>query len=1004
MNRLTDSPKRKIRSLSDWVTQIGIVFFLFFYSVTYAQILKRAEYFFDTDPGKGNGTSLSITQAASINQTFNLNINSLATGVHTLNIRFLDSNGHWSLFATRTFFIVNLPTVVSATTIKRAEYFFDTDPGTGNGKPLTITPGNPQTNTFIIGLGSLTPGFHQLAFRYQDNLGHWSLFLNRTFYIVPPIVSLNATTVKRAEYFFDTDPGVGLAKPLTITPANPQNNSFVIPISSLTPGFHQLAIRYQDNLGHWSLFANRTFYIVPPAVTVNATTLKRAEYFFDTDPGVGAAKPLTITPANSQNNSFAIPVSSLSPGFHQLAIRYQDNLGHWSTFMNRSFYVIPGTVVTKTLQRLEYFIDSPDPGFGAAKSVSITPAATINQPFVVDLSSLAAGNHTLNVRTKDSQGYWSTIISSPFTIVNCTPPGAPVVPPVSNCGTGTVNLVASGATGSQVYRWYATASSSSILFTGATYVTPTLSKDTSYYATIYDPSTTCESNRTKATVAIVTIPKPVLNLTGTLSVCGNKPQTLIAPPGFTTYLWSNGLTTQQITVTASGSYTVKVGNGVCVSPASDPFVLTINPLPAQPTINATGGGTLCGGGTVTLSVPAGFAAYSWSSGQTTSSIAVNSPGQFYVTVTDGNGCQSVPSNVFSVTASAPAQPTIVVNGNLALCNGSSVTLTAPNGFPHYVWSSGDTTQSITTTIAASYTVKVSNGACASAASNPVMVTQVSVPSRPSIQVVGDSVVCQNSFVGLSAPTGYSYYKWSDNESTAQIVVSTGGSYSVQVGNAPNCLSVASRPVAVTLSGKPCGSAGGNINDVPPSIGDAVINGAVGNIIKFDLRPLISKGTVGVDFRTLRAVSATLPISGAPDFVDASYNLILDYSQKPNFAGTEYADIQVCDSLNNCTQRSLKIQISAEIIVYNAVSPYQDGFNDYFRLQYIDQIAETKTNKVVIVDRWGNEVFSISDYDNASRVFTGRDNSGKDLPSGTYYYRVDFPSGRPTLTGFISLKR
>ncbi|HLZ15999.1 MAG TPA: gliding motility-associated C-terminal domain-containing protein, partial [Cyclobacteriaceae bacterium] len=290
----------------------------------------------------------------------------------------------------------------------------------------------------------------------------------------------------------------------------------------------------------------------------------------------------------------------------------------------------------------------------------------------------------------------------------------------------------------------------------------------------------------------------------------------------------------------------------------------------------------------------------------------------------------------------------------------------------------------------------------SSPSDPVSVTQVSIPSPPKIQVKGDSVVCQNSFVGLAAPTGYSYYKWSDNETVGEILVSAAGSYAVQVGNAPNCLSAASPPVNVILSGKPCINQGGNPGNTPPSIGQADIFGAVGNIIRFDLKPLITKGTIGIDYGTLR-VPPALPVSDAKASIDANYNLVLDYTGN-SFVGKEYADVQVCDSLNSCTERAIQIEITADIIVYNAVSPFPDGLNDFFNLQYIDEIEDTKSNKVVIVDRWGNEVFSIADYNNHDRVFKGLDNGGRELPSGTYYYRVDFPGGRPTLTGFISLKR
>jgi gliding motility-associated-like protein len=113
---------------------------------------------------------------------------------------------------------------------------------------------------------------------------------------------------------------------------------------------------------------------------------------------------------------------------------------------------------------------------------------------------------------------------------------------------------------------------------------------------------------------------------------------------------------------------------------------------------------------------------------------------------------------------------------------------------------------------------------------------------------------------------------------------------------------------------------------------------------------------------------------------------------------------VCDSLGACTTRDLRIEVTASVEVFNAVSPFPDGLNDFLYLKYVDKIAETKKNKVTIVDRWGTEVFSTYDYNNVDRVFKGNDNSGKELPSGTYYYRIDFDGGRPTLSGFLSLKR
>jgi gliding motility-associated-like protein len=73
------------------------------------------------------------------------------------------------------------------------------------------------------------------------------------------------------------------------------------------------------------------------------------------------------------------------------------------------------------------------------------------------------------------------------------------------------------------------------------------------------------------------------------------------------------------------------------------------------------------------------------------------------------------------------------------------------------------------------------------------------------------------------------------------------------------------------------------------------------------------------------------------------------------------------------------------------------------IKYVDVVEGASKNKVSIYNRWGDLVFEVSDYDNVSRVFTGVSNSGKELPSGTYFYKIDFSSGSP-LSGYLTLKR
>src|SRR5690242_17139426 len=72
-------------------------------------------------------------------------------------------------------------------------------------------------------------------------------------------------TVKAIQYYFDTDPGVGLTGNgaiLSITPTSnyDQTVSITVP-NSLSQGFHNLYVRSMDEFGKWSLAYRRLFYI-----------------------------------------------------------------------------------------------------------------------------------------------------------------------------------------------------------------------------------------------------------------------------------------------------------------------------------------------------------------------------------------------------------------------------------------------------------------------------------------------------------------------------------------------------------------------------------------------------------------------------------------------------------------------------------------------------------------------------------------------------------------------
>lgn len=77
----------------------------------------------------------------------------------------------------------------------------------------------------------------------------------------------------------------------------------------------------------------------------------------------------------------------------------------------------------------------------------------------------------------------------------------------------------------------------------------------------------------------------------------------------------------------------------------------------------------------------------------------------------------------------------------------------------------------------------------------------------------------------------------------------------------------------------------------------------------------------------------------------------------------------------------------DVVVYNGVTPDNDGINDYL---IIDNINYFPNNNLTIFNRWGRKVYQTSGYDTKGNVFTGvADSSGEKLPSGTYYYVLEY---------------
>jgi hypothetical protein len=227
-------------------------------------------------------------------------------------------------------------------------------------------------------------------------------------------------------------------------------------------------------------------------------------------------------------------------------------------------------------------------------------------------------------------------------------------------------------------------------------------------------------NSTSVTANYITLAAPVI--TGNLSFCPGNSTTLDAGAGYASYLWSSGATTRTIIVSTSGTYSVTVTNASGCSASSS--VVASPFTPPVPQISGTPG--FCAGGSTVLSTSAGYASYLWSTGATSSSITVSTPGIYSVTVIDNNGC----SGSTSLTVSVFANPAPVIAGTLSFCAGTSTTLNAGPGYAGYLWSTGATTQTIVVSTVGTFTVTVTNANGCSASASVNTTNTGSLPAAP----------------------------------------------------------------------------------------------------------------------------------------------------------------------------------------------------------------------------------------------------------------------------------
>ncbi|NDK54598.1 Ig-like domain-containing protein [Pontibacter fetidus] len=431
--------------------------------------------------------------------------------------------------------------------------------------------------------------------------------------------------------------------------------------------------------------------------------------------------------------------------------------------------------------------------------------------------------------------------------VTVTPlPATPVADNATICAGATATLYVKNATPAVVYKWYD--DTETLLFTGTTFTTPTLTADAIYYVEASSGAGCVNQARTVVTV-YVTQPITNNNIATDQTICsGDVPVKLTGTQamgggGNITYQWESsedGINFNLIVNATGKDYQPEalhvttwfrrratIPDGLCPDQVSNIIKVRAIPLPSTPVASNI---TICAGAKAILSVsPENGYTYRWfsvASGGTSlatgtmfSVEGLQSETRYYVEAVNGNGCISPRKQVTVFVTPLPATPQ--ANDQL-ICAGGKATLfvTDPDVKLNYRWldSNGNpvangssfTTGNLTqNTIYYLEAYTTTTQACTSQRK----AVTVNVQQLPGTPEVDNAIVCAGTGTTLTvkqANTGYTY-KWY-SVATGGVPLATGQSfetgaltsdrtYFVEAVNSSACTS-SRTPVKVTVTPQP----------------------------------------------------------------------------------------------------------------------------------------------------------------------------------------------------------
>ena len=396
-----------------------------------------------------------------------------------------------------------------------------------------------------------------------------------------------------------------------------------------------------------------------------------------------------------------------------------------------------------------------------------------------DLINIPAGNYTVTVTLGNtcSQEANFTVIneSIPFTVSGNTTPNFSCISP-----NGSIDLNLTPA-GNYTYLWSNGAMSEDLqnLLEG------------SYTVTVTDDNG-CNISSIFQVLNMVTAPVITGQVTHNTSCDQANGAIDIStfPSGSNTYVWTNGMITEDIQNLSGGTYGVTVtdANGCTASSSfmieDSSLVLNIHAVPIHNTSCSSPNGSID-----IIVTPAGTYSYLWSNGATTEDIQALTGGNYTLTITSIDGC-SISSSFAIVDSITPILISgSVINNTSCQAGNGSVNLTInPAGTYTFLWSHGANTEDLQSLNAGAYIVTVTDQNGCSGTSTFIISNNTADPVITSI-VGNEECNSGNGMIDLTTSPAGNIFLWSTGAATEDLSNLAAGSYTVTVTSLNGCIAI-----------------------------------------------------------------------------------------------------------------------------------------------------------------------------------------------------------------------